>query len=346
MILVGLVAAACSGPTPMDSTTTTTTTVPTSTTTTTTTTTTTAAVPEASPEVPAYFRFGDDGLYEGGADGTETQLVNEPIDWAASDHLGGVVFRYARSAQKPGTYRIAAGSAQPLFLTDWWGFTGLVDGRPVLAWVISVFTEDQDHNIGIGFLDLESGRTWTVEGDFGTGNTDLLQGPECVAGDLALGVPRWYGGGCSTNLSIDVWSISQGGPVAIDHNPQPESCDPCELSARLSPDGDLLAWWKVPTAHWPGPDCDFIERVDFWESVADVPASVSVVDLSDGTVLWSTEVGNQDRLVDFDGRWLVTGPWLPLDPERSLVYDTHGSTEPVAEIPGRIILNQNLEEDP
>ena len=299
-----------------------------------------------APALPSYFRFGPDGLHAGQPDGTERLLVGEPVRWAASDRLGGVIFEYSSDARKTGTYRVTAGSTEPEPLSGNRGFTGLVDGRPVYAWLVWGRSQDAAQAVALHGVDLATAEEWEISGSFGSMGEDWIAAPDSLASDLAVGISSGTVGTCSSTEAIHFWSIGLGDPIVHDHNPQPESCDPCELSARLSPDGDLLAWWKVPTAHWPGPDCDFIERVDFWESVADVPASVSVVDLSDGTVLWSTEVGNQDRLVDFDGRWLVTGPWLPLDPERSLVYDTHGSTEPVAEIPGRIILNQNLEEDP
>ena len=334
MILVGLVAAACSGPTPMDSTTTTATTVPTSTTTTTTTTT---AVPEASPEVPAYFRFGDDGLSAVEPGGAETRLVDLPVEWAASDHLGGVVFRHPWYVDRVflGTQWIPAGSTEPVELSPNSGFTGVIGDRPVFAWTIDGPADDAGRNVGIGFIDLVSGEEWTIEGDFGTGGVDRSDDPCCLGGDLAVGVTRQYGGSCSTDLFIRFWSLEARGPVGLEHNPQPGSCEPCTLSVRLSPDGTKLAWWKTTAAKWPCPELDCLDDDGFWKSMVNIPADLSVVDLSDGRVLWATELDNRERLEDFDGRWLVVG-----DRERSLVYDTRGGTEPIVEIPGRVILDQ------
>lgn len=79
------------------------------------------------------------------------------------------------------------------------------------------------------------------------------------------------------------------------------SCAPCELDAYLSPDGTLLAYRIRPDAFWNQEG----SGIEWRETTGLIPGEVVVIGLATGSVLFRTDVAAQDRLGDFDGRFLV-----------------------------------------
>jgi hypothetical protein len=134
-------------------------------------------------------------------------------------------------------------------------------------------------------------------------------------GGRFVGTPYGQCGVEYTFHSIQFWDTS-GTEVEAVGNPFPpdRDCAPCELAALLSDDGTMLAYRHRPDAFWPGSinyraehfcSSDHDDYDGWWEKSSLTPATVAVVDLATGEVLWSTEVGADVQLGDFDGRYIV-----------------------------------------
>ncbi len=130
------------------------------------------------------------------------------------------------------------------------------------------------------------------------------------------------------------------------HNPAPpgypNSCEPCELDAHLSPNGGLLAYRYRPDAPWPP------ERVsgnfdEWWVETQEVPGQVTVVDLTTGRTLFTQRVAANTRLVDFDGRFLAIGviDGIGASPHTTTILDTRGQV-PEVEVAGNLSLIKTL----
>jgi hypothetical protein len=80
---------------------------------------------------------------------------------------------------------------------------------------------------------------------------------------------------------------------------------PSEIDARISPDGRLLAYRFRPDNKWPCPEYDEVAYADWLEESRKIPGEVVVLDIETGTEIFRTESEAEERLVDFDGRFLV-----------------------------------------
>ena len=114
----------------------------------------------------------------------------------------------------------------------------------------------------------------------------------------------WEGG---TDHAL-VFSNLSGDPVNVAHNPFPpfpNTCAPCELDARVSSDGQLLAYRHRPDAPWPPERMSELSWDQWWAETQAIPGEITVIDLTTGQTLFTQRVAANARLDDFDGRsWL------------------------------------------
>jgi hypothetical protein len=103
-----------------------------------------------------------------------------------------------------------------------------------------------------------------------------------------------------------------GADVDIPANPYPSApwdevpdWIPYDLDARLSPDGRLLAYRFRPDNKWPCPEYDDVPYEDWLEESRSIPGEVVVLDLATGARVFRAEGSADERLTDFDGRFLV-----------------------------------------
>lgn len=299
------------------------------------------SVPQSSDAVPSWFRFGDDGL-RFVADGVESLLVPDPVSWAAADYLGGVVFRYGSTVDRPGVYRLTAGSTDPELVSSDVVLPTRFDDRASIV-TIAVGTTDEDYALDrVEVVDLLSGERMAAMGSLGYVGQDGGVTPSSAGGRLIAGVEWLASGSCRTDTAVALWSIDEGG--AIDSPPSPisstcdETCEPAGFGARLSPDGSLLAVLHAPVAKWPCPDLEDIGDEEWMASVVGTPVALSVLDLATGAEVWSESTPFPATLADFDGRYMVLHGSTPT----SVIVDTESDREPF-EIDGWIVLDRDPE---
>lgn len=237
------------------------------------------------------------------------------VQWAADDLEGGVLFM---PEEQPALMWQRVGQSEPVEVdreAGYWypGFTGSLDGDPTLFYSGMPIQVDS--------------QTWPCP-DWALNGYELATGKEstfvCLptsdagfdigsfGGGRFVGTPYGQCGGDYTFHSIQFWDVS-GVDVDVAANPHPsvEDCAPCELAALISDDGTLLAYRYRPDAFWPDSDnyppghlCTG-DYDGWWEKSQLIPAVVAVVDLTTGEEKWSTEVGADVQLGDFDGRNVV-----------------------------------------
>ncbi len=298
-----------------------------------------------SDDIPSWFRFGDDGLWLV-ADGIGSHLVRDPVRWAAADYLGGVVFGYGLSVDRPGVYRLMAGSSDPEFVSSHAALSTRIDGRASLVTLVPRETDSEDIIDRVEVVDLVSGDRVITTGSFGYAGQDGGAVPSSAGGHLLAGVQWSASGSCGTDTAVVLWSIEAGGaldsPSSFPSVCQAENdvltCEPAGLGARLSPDGSLLAVLHAPVAKWPCPDLDDVDDEEWMASVAGTPVALSVIDLGTGAEVWSGSTPFPATLADFDGWYLVVHGRTPT----SIVIDTLGDREPVA-VEGWIVLDRDPE---
>ncbi|MDF1596817.1 MAG: hypothetical protein P1T08_12130 [Acidimicrobiia bacterium] len=243
-----------------------------------------------------------------------------PVQWAADDLEGGVMFM---PEEQPILMWQRVGQSEPVEVereSGYWhpGFTGILDGAATLFYSGVPIQIDPD--------------TWPCA-DWALNGYALPTGDEstfiCLpmedagydigsfGGGLFVGAPYGQCGGDYTYDVIEFWDRS-GTEVEVASNPFPsgQGCAPCELAARISDDGNLLAYRYRPDAFWPdsdnfptGPRVCTGDHDGWWEKSQLIPAVVAVVDLTTGEEMWSTEIGADVQLGDFDGRHVVLHRW-------------------------------------
>jgi hypothetical protein len=102
---------------------------------------------------------------------------------------------------------------------------------------------------------------------------------------------------------------------------------PSEINARISPDGRLLAYRFRPDNKWPCPEYDDVPYEDWLEESRKIPGVVVVLDIATGTEIFRVDSEAEERLTDFDGRFLVltTADWrsdVPIDERGSVAAST------------------------
>jgi peptidoglycan hydrolase-like protein with peptidoglycan-binding domain len=317
-----------------------------------------AAMEGVVARVPDHVRYGPDGLTVERR-GVETVLVDEPVEWAGSDGAGGVV--YGVGAQ---TWWRPLDSSEPTGIDfAGVGLSRLIDGGPALVGV----TDERCSDEGDGWV-------WLVEHDLASGDQRRLG---CVGwgGDATLGLADVGGdryvieagmdlANYSTMDGLSVYDLAaspedlswdqHGEPLVLAGNiyPDPERCrvlrdgEPqaaCEVHGGLSPDGLLLATWYRPdytivvtSAGGMPPEVAADEKA--WLARLDtLPAEVRVTELDSGTERYQTHLPARSRLVEFDGRYVVTAPRCPVaatdtceaDDDAWTIIDTTGQQPPI-----------------
>lgn len=252
------------------------------------------------------------------------RLVSDPVQWAAEDGAGGVVFR--SMGDEPGLVWLPA-DRQP-------GVIDLGEGAGVVIPVVvndgpSLLVSHLSHEAtancpqpdvvvdDVVIRDLDTGRERPLvclyqSSDAGSSITSYGGGLFTVEHDVSL-VGHTSGALRFLDLS--------GEEVSVEHNPFAESCAPCELDAALSPDGRLLAYAYWPTAsiaRAEPADGDYARAFEeWWEASKDIPTELVVLDLWTGEAVWRSETGAQASLVGFDGRFLTVAA-----ASQRWIYDT------------------------
>ena len=262
--------------------------------------------------LPPFFRYGSFGVIKT-EDGTETLIVDEPVASVWSDGVGGLVFSYHWLAEVPALWRLMPGMRDPSAVTPesvWGGTVVNLDGRAAI--VRSDAWEDRLCESGsIGVYDLETGQ----RNDFVqcAGEGDVGWFPTTYGGGLFSGVRQDAVGSCGTDSGILFWDQS-GADVRVATNPYPMHSPwgdatpewiPCELDARLSADGRLLAYRFRPDNKWPCPEYDDVPYEDWLEGSRNIRGEVVVLDLGTGAEVFRADSPAEERLADFDGRFLV-----------------------------------------
>jgi hypothetical protein len=276
---------------------------------------------------PPFLRYGSFGVTKVEA-GREAVLVDEPVAWAWSDGAGGLVFHYHWLSGVPGIWRLPAGAHEPLEAVPEYSGVGAVvnlDGRAAVVRYDNR-DEQQCEEGSIGVYDLETGQ----RGDLVVcpGDGDVGWFPNSHGGGLFVGV-QWLGSGsCGTDSAILFWDRS-GEEVDVPTNPYPfrgwgeADWIPCELDARISPDGRLLAYRFRPDSKWPCPDYDDVPYEDWLEESRKIPGEVVVLDIETGSIVYKASSEAEERLTDFDGRYLVL---TTTDPRDDVLLDHDWST--------------------
>ncbi len=276
-------------------------------------------------------------------DGLETRLVGDPVGRVWDDHMDGVLFRSAEW----GTYWLKAGESNPIRLQDldpdnpWLdqvehAFTGLLDGRPMVFYAGIAGPVDDHYPCGDWQLvgrDLQAG---TEVGLMCLPIEDAWFGIRSVGGGLFVGELGIASGSCGSSRDLHFWD-ADGQDVSLAQNPFPVSCEPCELSAIISPGGGLLAYRFRGDSKWPPQEWDHLPWEEWWERSKAIPADFVVLDLDTGDERWRIETPAWIELADFDGRHLVTVGPLGDGETASTIYDTWGENSPMT-VPGLVTL--------
>ncbi len=276
----------------------------------------------------SFYRYGDFGLVHV-VDGSETLMVDEPVDWAASDYLGGIVYRDAEHETR---WLRANTDGAVGFVRGW---PAVIEGRPSL--VSLEYRPDlcaepdyywMEAYVGI---DLVSGARNPLFCDPSgpDGGISLAS----VGGETSVFV-EWEAWGPSTDHQF-VFGGLDGYEIDVRANPVSVSCAPCELTGLLSPDGTLFAYRHRPDAYWPEAVAAETTQEEWWQQSRSIPADVVVVERENGDEQFRTQVDATTRLVDFDGERLAL--WDE-DADGSLVIDMAGGDEVDAE--GRVALER------
>ena len=278
-----------------------------------------------------YYRFGDHGLYRV-VRGVETLLVDEPVDRAWDDDMGGVIY----TSDLPSAYWIPSTDGLTEIVIRRPRFVALVGGRAT-----AVAFEHEPEAEGGGDLvltDLQTGNDRRIVGIFYEG--DGWSVPTSYGGGLFVGVEGAAFGCGYSDHGLAFWDDS-GDRIDHPHNPVTD-CGPCELSAIISPDGRFLAY-----SHRADSPSEYHGRLecgqsglwdDWWASTQDISGQVVVIELETGTEMFRTTSPAQTRVADFDGRYLVVEENLGLyDKPAATIYDTWGEQSSVR-VPGGVAL--------
>jgi hypothetical protein len=261
--------------------------------------------------------------------------VDDPVATVWSDGAGGLLFTYHWDAEVDEPWairRLPADTTEPeVVASEYQGAYSVVnfDGRTA---VVRYDSEDRCVDGSIGVYDLETGAREDFVVCSGVGDVGWF--PSAYGGGLFVGV-RWDDlGSCRTISGILFWDRS-GTDIEVATNPYPlygrveSAVDwiPSEINARISPDGRLLAYRFRPDNKWPCPEYDDVPYEDWLEESRKIPGVVVVLDIATGTEIFRVDSEAEERLTDFDGRFLVltTADWrsdVPIDERGSVAAST------------------------
>lgn len=186
----------------------------------------------------------------------------------------------------------------------------LLDGRPSAlvsrSWNEMTRCEPQEFTVELAVLDLETGdeRFLMCHGAGADGGDYFTS-----YGGSQFSSVVWAAVGAGDTNSILWFYNLEGDRVTVEHNPFAEPCAPCQLSARLSPDGSLLAYALWPTAYWEQPeppDGDYTrDRREWYVHQQHIPTEIVVMEMITGAEVFRTEAAADARLTGFDGRFVT-----------------------------------------
>jgi peptidoglycan hydrolase-like protein with peptidoglycan-binding domain len=289
----------------------------------------------------SYLRFGADGLVAVTGDGVEELLAEAPIGSATSDGAGGVLY-----TEWTPEWRFGPTFGPTLWLPDGQddaqvgslGLPARLDGRAV---VVGSFPTDECGEDSVDRMvarDLRTGVDMVLQ--CAVAGPDDGWGPDSYGGGMYVG-DHWNAvldrGALYSSLAL-VFRDERGEMIDHSANPYDGDCQPCELTAALSPDGARLAVIYRPDA------LQF--RNDNWavETTA-IDAQLQVFDLTDGDLLFEQVVpaGAQPHWPWhpwFDGRYVVLGPDRFDHP-----YLEHGDRQPAVSTLQRLLVDHGADVD-
>jgi hypothetical protein len=306
----------------------------------------------ATPDSPAEARPGGyllvdrAGVRRIDRDGIAHVLVDGPVDWAADDGTGGVVYR---PADDDATIRwLPAGRDASIDTGIVSGIAGTTPTGPAIVTTLrptgtgpceSIDPDGGEvDEITVVPLDPTDGVMPPAFVACQTEGADDGYAPESFRNGHLLRVhveaAGWIDNDRELVLTdpdgdlIDLPETSFGRPVAWWEQPR-------ELRALLSADATQLAVrQRLDNRYSNGPDPDTGEIDEAaWERLtASIPSTVRVVELTSGEIRYQTEVPYGVELIDFDGPLLVV-----FDGTASTVVDTQGIAAPTR-IAGRVVL--------
>ena len=281
---------------------------------------------------PDFYRFGDDGLFRV-ADGVETPLESQSVAWATDDLLGGVVYRLHWQLGAETTYWLRADGSQDKMAHDP-GFIAAIDGDPTVVMMVPTSADPDDRDMVL--VDLRSGSERSVANIGFDG--DGWSYPTSYGEGLFVGVNGAAFGCGYSDAVLAFWDL-EGRRIDHPRNPVNEPCGPCELSAAISPDGRLPAYTlrgDAPSEYHGRLVCG--EEAEWWNQTQEILAEVVVLDLNTGDEVFRTTAPAQDRLTDFDGRYVVVeqSSWSGATPAATIL-DTWAEQAPIT-VPGRVTL--------
>lgn len=300
---------------------------------------------------PAYYRFGDDGLFRVVA-GVETRLESHRVTWATDDLMGGVVYRLHWQLDPETTYWLRADGSLDTLVHDP-GFVAAIDGDPTVVAMVPDAADSVGRDMVL--VDLRSETEQRIA-DIGF-NGDGWSYPTSYGEGLFVGVDG-AAFGCGYSDAVLAFWDREGSRIDHPYNPVTEPCGPCELSATISPDGRLLAYTlraDAPSEYHGRLVCG--EEAEWWNQTQEVLAEVVVLDLDTGDEMFRTTVPAQSRISGFDGRFLVVqqSAWFGQESagtSRSFgatpmatILDTQGEQAPIT-VPGSVALIRSSPIDP
>ena len=252
-------------------------------------------------------RFGAAGLVRV-TDTGEVSLINRPVQWAASDGAGGVLFTDWNPDRFGPTWWLAAGAGDPVVASEWDGplLAARLNGQPAAVGPLPTDECESDGGVDMVARILDTGETVALQ--CWVGGPDSGREPDSFGGGMFVGV-EWYAvhvSGRYTDTRL-VFRDASGETIEHPWNPFNDDCSPCELTAALSPDGSRLAVIHRPDAGLS--NSDFYE--DWLVDTASVAADIRVIDLTDGETLYADTVrpgATPAAQTWFDGRYVVFGP--------------------------------------
>lgn len=289
-----------------------------------------------------FIRFGSVGVSRV-VGGIESVVVSTPVDSAFDDGRGGVVYStWDEGRNQNDIYWLPEGaSAAELVVSEQGGFTLThIDGHPTLI-LLRYGGEDwtgdcKDYEVGAVLHDLDSGEERLLTCNLPMEDAWLF--PDSQGGGLFVGSLGVAFGATGTSVRLVFWD-ENGTEVEVVHNPFPDSCTPCTIDARLSPDGTRLAYYHRPDAKWPPDEWDEHPDDEWWQQSKHIPAVIAVIDLQTGERIFEVDLAaDEGSLTDFDGQYLVISDYEPgTGTTHSTIIDTSGQT-PTATLIGDIRL--------
>ncbi len=266
--------------------------------------------------------------------GVSTRVVDRAVASVFDDRHGGVVFEVWGSDRLE-QYWLRAGSTEAEAIPGPGQRTATaasVSGSPTVLLIRD--GSDLCPEVAAILRDLPTGRERVFTCELPLEDASLY--PASHGGGIFVGTFDVSSGASGTSRRLVFWDMS-GREIEPPHNPFPDSCEPCQIGAVLSPAGTRLAYYHRPDAKWPPDEWDAVPMEEWWEQSKRIPAQVTVIDLTSGTLLFRLEVeADAGSLADFDGRYVVIER-ADAGAFESTIIDITDAGDPIR-VPGRVRL--------